>query len=111
MSGPVSDMLAVAQALARSKEADDALKEALSKLDRSIVEQNTALADVVDALEKSGSAGIDHEALGKSMAAAFVVAIKNMPAPIVKVDVPAQQGAAKWEIKTPKGETYTLTRK
>ena len=90
MSGPMSDMLAVAQALARSKEADDALKEALSKLTDNVVEQNSALADVVAALEakRDSAPAIDYEALSKVFAAALAVALKHLPAPVVKVDVP-----------------------
>lgn len=115
MSGTVSDMLAVAEALARSKEADAALREALGKLTDNVSEQNSALADVVEALEKSGDTkpAIDHEALGKAIAAAVVVAIKAMPVP--KIEMPAAAPAPEpWgtiKVKTPKGEVYEITRK
>lgn len=116
MNFDVNAMLGVAQALARSKEADDALKDALKKLDGTINEQNTALAEILEAMEKAAkdNKGIDHEALGKAIAAALVVGIKNLPQPTLKVEMPATPERKDWtslSVKTPKGETYTVTRK
>lgn len=111
-------LLNLVQMFARSKEADEALRDALSKLNDNVTEQNGALADVVEALEKAGkdkAAAFDPEAFGKSLVAALVVAIKGIPAPVVEFKPTASAPAApSWtalNVKTPKGETYTITRK
>lgn len=109
-------LLNLVQMFARSTEADSALRDALSKLNDNVTEQNGALADVVEALEKAGKdkgAALDPEAFGRSLVAALVVAIKSMPAPIVNVDMPDTPERKDWTsltVKTPKGENYVITR-
>ena len=115
MSGmSVPDMLALADAINARKSSDDKFAELLGEL-------STALAEILAAMESKAEAkpAIDSDALGKAIAAALVVGLKNMPAPTVKVDMPAMPAQAGWSTLsvTPKlgangrPESYVITRK
>lgn len=87
--GGIKDVLALAEAINKRSSSDERFADLLGEV-------STVLADILAAMEGKSAAPetkpVDIEALSKSLAAAFVVAIKSMPAPILKVDVPADRG-------------------
>lgn len=109
MSGNLTDVLALAEAINARRSSDEKFAELLGEV-------STALADILAAMEKPESKKDEQaeaDALGKAIAAAVLLGLKNMPAPILKMDMPATPAAAPWKtlsVKTPKGESYTITR-
>lgn len=110
MSGlNVTDMLALADAINGRMKTDERLTELIQEI-------STALADILAAMEKpedKKDEQAEADALGKAIAAAVLLGLKNMPAPILKMDMPAAPAAAPWKtlsVKTPKGESYVITR-
>ncbi|MDP3139794.1 MAG: hypothetical protein Q8N17_26090 [Burkholderiaceae bacterium] len=93
MSGSITDVLALAEAINARKTSDDRFGELLGEI-------STALAEILAAMEKPESKKDEQaeaEAMGKALAAALVVGLKNMPQPTLKVDMPA--------IKFPEAQT------
>lgn len=109
MSGNLTDVLALAEAINARRSSDEKFAELLGEV-------STALADILAAMEKPESKKDEQaeaDALGKAIAAALLVGFKNMPQPVIKVDMPAGLAAAPWKtlsVKTPKGDTYTIAR-
>lgn len=115
--GSIKDVLALAEAINARSRSDDRFAELLGEV-------STALAEVVELMEKKPDSkpAIDHDALAKALAVAFVAAARSMPAPVIKLDMPATtaQSAPSWnriEIDLHRdaagriGDKLTLTRK
>lgn len=84
MSGELSNALALFEALEKRRTSDERFAELLGEV-------STALADILAAMEKPEKPDDDKEeaeALGKAIAAALLVGMKNMPQPTVKVEIP-----------------------
>ena len=115
MSDGVKDMVALLQVIADKRVTDEKFAAVFEKVVELLNESSTALAEVAEGITKPADKGplIDPEALGKAIAAALVVGLKNLAPP--KLEMPAAAPAApSWtalNVKTPKGETYTITRK
>ncbi len=87
MSGNLTDVLALAEAINARRSSDDRFAELIGEV-------STALADIVAAMEKGKQQPMDPDAIGKAIAAALLAGIKAMPQPVIKMDMPAQAGAA-----------------
>lgn len=81
MSGNLTDVLALAEAINARRSSDERFAELLGEV-------STALADILAAMEKPDDDKEEAEALGKAIAAALLVGMKNMPQPTVKVEIP-----------------------
>ena len=114
MSGELANALELFKALESRRSSDDKFAELLSEI-------STALAEILAAMEKPESKRDEQaeaDAMGKAIAAALVVGLKNMPPPTVKMDMPAGQ-PAQWSslrvmpIRNAAGsvEAYDITRK
>jgi hypothetical protein len=121
--GSVKDMVALLQVIADKRVTDErfaAMFERLAEQMKNVTdvlnEASAALAEVSDATSKKAEAkdeAREAEAMGKALAAALIPALRAMPQPVIKVDAPAPTAAAPWRtlsVKTPKGDTYTVTR-
>ncbi len=91
--GSIKDVLALADAINARRQSDDRFAELLGEV-------STALADITALMEKNAKAeaaekpgGLDPEVLAKALAAALMAGLKNMPAPVIKVEAPAAQGS------------------
>ena len=125
MSDSAETMLRVAEMLSARLTSDKAVMDLLAEFKGLVSEQNTGLADAVDKMEKlldrpaQTAPAFDTEALAKAIAVTLVAGLRNMPAPVVKLEAPAGQGSA-WsriEIDLHRdaagriGDKLTLTRK
>ena len=113
MSGNLTDVLALAEAINARKSSDDKFAELLGEV-------STALAEILAVLENKAEAApaIDSDALGKAIAAALVVGLRNMQPP--RLELPAQAPSTpSWStlsikpVRDARGvaERYELTRK
>lgn len=101
MSGSITDVLALAEAINARSSSDARFTELLGEI-------STALAEILAAMESKGAAPapkpLDAEAMSKALAAALVVAIKNMPVPTIKLPAMEQTSWQALDVDFKRGE-------
>ncbi len=95
----IKDMVQMLDVISQKRVTDEKFAQAFEKMAELLNEASTALAEVSEATSKAASKpAIDHDALAKALAVAFVTAARSMPPPVIKMDMPAApaQAAPAW---------------
>ncbi len=121
--GSIKDMVALLEVISEKRVTDAKFAGLFEKLAELVNEASTALAEVSEATRKAAAKpAIDHDALAKALAVAFVTAARSIPPPVIKLDMPPSptQATPSWnriEIDLHRdgagriGDKLTLTRK
>lgn len=119
MSEGIKDVLALADAISARRATDERFAELLTEVSTALAEITEALSKKDDKAEARDEAR-EAELMGKAIAAALLAGLKNMPAPVIKMEAPAGRAAPDWtriEIDLNRdaagriGDRLTLTRK